>query len=175
MMQQTHAPVNAVASMFGVCSNTIRSVASWAVDLHPFGKPGVPKLLKPHHILYVEARTIYDRKMTNEELAREMIAFYPDLPRCSAKTIDRYRNSLGLHYLPMRQGCHMSDAARHKRILWCQKQQELDTDWRKIFFNDESWFELSTARRNHWVWRHHYDYRSRPETTEQLKVCLQEV
>jgi hypothetical protein len=52
----------------------------------------------------------------------------------------------------------MSDSARHKGVLWCQEQQELDSDWRNIIFRDESWFELSTASRNHWVWRHHCDY-----------------
>jgi hypothetical protein len=88
MRQQTYASVNDMASMFGVCSNVIPSVASCAIDSRPFGKRDVTKLLQLHHIPYVEARMIHDQQMTNEELARETIAFYLDLPRCRARIIN---------------------------------------------------------------------------------------
>jgi hypothetical protein len=37
-------------------------------------------------------------------------------------------------------------------VEWCQRQQEQETDWERVVFSDESWFELGVDRQ--WVWRH---------------------
>jgi hypothetical protein len=57
----------------------------------PHAATGAPRLLPDHHILSVEARTLANRGMANHELGRELVAFFPDLGRCSEQTVGRDR------------------------------------------------------------------------------------
>lgn len=84
-----------------------------------------------------------------------MVAFFPDLESLSETSVLRARNKLKLHWLPARLNCAVTEQSRIKRVAWCQQQQELETDWSRVIFSDESWFELGTNRQ--WLWRHHYD------------------
>jgi hypothetical protein len=85
--------VQILAQLFGVCPNTIRSALAWQ-PCFPCGNPGAPWRLQGHHILYVEARTLANRSMTNHELAQEFVAFFPYLGRCSEQTVGRRREEM---------------------------------------------------------------------------------
>jgi hypothetical protein len=67
--------VQILAQLFDVCPNTIRSALAWHPG-SPCGNPGAPRLLPDRHILYVEARTLANRSMTNHELAQGLVAFF---------------------------------------------------------------------------------------------------
>jgi hypothetical protein len=82
--------VQILAQLFGICPNTIRSALA-CQPCSPCGIPGAPRLLQDHQILYVEARTLVNRSMTNHELEQELVAFFLDLGRCSEQTIGRCR------------------------------------------------------------------------------------
>ena len=38
---------------------------------------------------------------------------------------------------------------------WCQSEQQLEQDWHRVVFSDESWFEIGAGRQ--FCWRHYYD------------------
>jgi hypothetical protein len=132
ILTQTHGSVNDTAALFDGCPNTVRLVTAWEAHLTALRHQGAPNLLQSHHILYIEARMIQNRTMTSEQLARELVTSESDLPRCSARTIERCRKRRGLHASRMRHACHMSDAAPRNRVLWCQRQSERETHWNEI-------------------------------------------
>jgi hypothetical protein len=99
--------VQILAQLFGVCPNTIRSALA-GQPFSPCGNPGAPRLSQGHHILYVEVRTLANRNMTNHELAQELVAFFPDLGRCSEQTVGRCREETVILF-------NMSD--RHKQFI----------------------------------------------------------
>ena len=109
-------------------------------------------------MLYIEAKTQYNHHITNNALAQELRGFFPDLSesKLNATTVGRARKELNLFYLPMRENCALAPQSRMARVRWCQQQQEIDRDWTKVVFSDESWFELGS--RKQWVWRHRNDF-----------------
>lgn len=157
--EQANMDVFQLSKMFGLCQNTIKTAISYCENPWPLPLIGRPKTLQPHHLLYIEARTLSNRTMTNKELAQELCAFYPDLAQSKLHptTVGRARNKMGLHFLPMRRNCAITPQSRATRVRWCQEQQEIQRDWTRVVFSDESWFELSGTRRK-WLWRHHNDY-----------------
>lgn len=144
-----------ISSRLGVSTPTIRKALDWASTRYELPQRGRPKLLKKHHMLYIEARTISNRLLSNSELAQEMTAFFPDINSLSETTVLRARHNLGLHWLPARLNCAVTQQSRDRRVAWCQHQQEIETDWSHVIFSDESWFELGPNRQ--WLWRHHHD------------------
>jgi hypothetical protein len=66
--------VQILAQLFGACANAIRPAVAWQPG-SLCGNPGAPRPLPDHYIFYVEARTMANRSMTNDELGREMVAF----------------------------------------------------------------------------------------------------
>lgn len=155
---QTHLDNSTLGEIFNLSPNTIRTAISYCNDPWLLPQRGRPHTLKPHHLQYIEARTISNRTMTNPQLAQELKSFFPDLAesKLHATTVGRARNELGLHFLPMRENCAITEHARHARVTWCQAQQEIDRNWERVVFSDESWFEIGSRKR--WIWRHHYDY-----------------
>jgi transposase-like protein len=145
-----------LANRFGVCQNTVRSALCWAGFRGPVGKAARPCVLSQAHKDFIETRTLQNRKLTNKELAQEMIRVFADLPHLSPTTVGKCRAELELLYRPVRFGVELSDSARGNRVKWCQMHQELGTDWERIVFSDESWFELGVHKE--WVWRHQNEY-----------------
>jgi hypothetical protein len=107
-----------LASCFGTSENTIRTALAWRPDLPPPGRPGAPQLLQDHHKIYIEARTLCNRTQTNRDLAQELVAFFPDLPKCSEQTVARCRHELGLKFCPRRSSCEMTESSRQRRVAW---------------------------------------------------------
>ena len=64
-----------------------------------------PKILQEHHIIYIEARTKFNRLLTNKELANELKGFYPDISqtKLNASTVGRAQKTLNFHFLLMRE------------------------------------------------------------------------
>ena len=91
-------------------------------------------------------------------LCMELNENFPDLAnsKLNQSTVSRIRNKLGLHFLPARRNCALTLQCREKRIQWCMYHLQQSTDWEKIIFSDESWFEQGSRKR--WLWRHHDDY-----------------
>jgi len=45
----------------------------------------------------------------------------------------------------------VSEANRKKRLAWCRKRKEWDTEWDSIIWSDESRFLLFQNNAHHWV------------------------
>jgi hypothetical protein len=69
--------VQILTQLFGACPNAIPSALAWQPG-SPCGNPGAPRRLPDHRILYIEARTLANRSMTNHELGRELVALIWD-------------------------------------------------------------------------------------------------
>ena len=119
---------------------------SWGLGVH---------ILQIRHIEDIEMKTASSPFITNAHLADETVAFYPDLDHLNAPTVDRAWNSIGVHYLPMCKNGAVMVQAQRRRVNWCQEEQQLQRDWNRVIFSDESWFEIGAGRR--FCWRHHYD------------------
>lgn len=145
-----------LSRMLGLSRPTIKKALDWSSTKQPFPARGRPKALKDHHLMYIEARTLSNRLLSNAQLAKEMVEVFDDINKLHETTVLRARHSLKLHWLPARSNCAVSEQSRRTRVSWCQKQQEIELDWTHVVFSDESWFELGS---NHqWLWRHYNDY-----------------
>ena len=120
--------ISKIQDVLDVSQNTIKN-AIRCTNLENLPSHGRPHLLKQCHIDYIEARTLSNRVLTNQQLANELVSVFPNLVHCSKQTISRARKSLGLHYLPMRKNCVLTQNARDNRVKWCQKMQEIGLDW----------------------------------------------
>lgn len=140
----------------GVSGNTIRKALSWGLHPFPLGSPGRLPKLQDVHKDFIRWRTEADRRLTNLALSRELVLAFPELGSVSECLVRECRIEMRMFYLPMRPVCHMSDSNRNFRVEWCRKHQEARTDWKRIVFTDESWFELGEHK--HYVWRTHQDH-----------------
>jgi hypothetical protein len=137
------------------------------------GHMGRTKLLGVDHYQYTTERTIAERRMTNSQLASEMPLRFPELGSISRYTIARCRHELSFRYLPPLTEISMSASARNARVRWCQYQQEIERDWTKVVFTDESWFEIGANVRKLWR-RPHEDGPDvcSPHTQHPVKVLV---
>ena len=161
--QKTGFTREKVADLLDVGVRTVARARAYCNDPAPLPRRGRPPVLLPQHIEYIKARTIANPCLTNEQLAKELRNMYPELQkaRVHETTVMRARHELNLNYLPMRASCVPSSEAEKRRVKWCQAQQSCDTDWHKVVFTDESWFEMGTRKK--YCWRAADDYR--PEVT----------
>jgi hypothetical protein len=143
------------AEKLAVCETTIRTALAWCQNPTIIGQPGRRKLLTERHIQYVAERTTAERRLTNQQLAVEMRVVFPELGRVSQQTILRCRHELDFKYLPPLYEIAMSNSAKNRRVTWCQHQQEIQRDWTKVIFSDESWFEIGANVRK--IWRQPYE------------------
>jgi hypothetical protein len=133
--------VQVLAQLFRVCPNTIRTTLTWQ-PCSPCGNPGTPQLLPDHYLLYVEARTLAYRSKTNHELGRELVAFFPDLGKCSEQTVGRYRRKTVIPF-------NMSD--RHKQFI---QNCEDPNNWVGVIDLKLEWREKRKRyTHNFWIWR----------------------
>lgn len=145
-----------IRSVMGCCNATIYNAISYTGRLKDLPKHGRPKILNQEHYLFIEARTINDRTLSNNRLADELVKAFPELTHCSPQTIMRARHLMGLKYLPRRKNCAITQVSRDNRVAWCRKRIHEQTNWQKVVFSDESWFELGSQKQ--WIWRHHDDF-----------------
>ena len=155
MFQKTHMQPSQIAEICGLSEKTIRKGISFYQSPYLLPIRGRPKLLQPQHLLFIEAKTMSNRSITNQELVEELMNNFDDFKDkgLHPTTVCRARHQLGLHYLPARFNCATTQNSRDKRVIWCT--QQLNRDWKNIIFSDESWFELGVRRK--WLWRHFYD------------------
>ena len=92
-----------IHNMFGVSRPTIRKALDWSKDRQPLPTRGRPKVLKEHHLLFIEARIMSNRLLTNAQLAKEIIETFNDVETLNETTVLRARHKLGLQYLPAGQ------------------------------------------------------------------------
>jgi transposase len=144
-----------LAAYFGVTCRTIINALSWGAHPYPIGTAGRNKKLNRDHEEFILIRTEADKKLTNLQLAHELMTAFPGL-QVSETVVGNCRKELGFRYLPMRAECRMTDQARNRRVQWCLLQQERNTNWENVVFSDESWFELGP--RKQYVWRRSDDY-----------------
>lgn len=135
------------------------SALRWRKDSESFqrGKGGAPNIIKQHHIMYIETITLLCPRKSNKDLATMLVQNFVDIDHCSEKTVGRYRKALGFNYKAPLFAPAMTPVAKTKRVAWCQKHLQNGTDFGKVVFSDESWFELGPD--NRWLWRKNGDYR----------------
>ena len=117
-----------LSNIFDVTPKTIINAINRMANNVELPTQGRPKLLKEHHKVYIQARTISNRNISNKQLALELKNVFPDLKdsKLNASTVGRFRNSIGLFYLPVRRNCAITEESRLRRIHWCQEQQALE-------------------------------------------------
>ena len=144
-----------IQNVVGCCRNTIYNAIRYTGKIDQLLVHERPSLLKPHHVQFIKARTLGNRSLSNLQLSRDLVNYFDDLTKCSPQTVMRTRHDLGIHFLPVRTNCAVTQASRIKRINWCKEKLSKGIDWTRVVFSDESWFEIGQKKR--WVWRHVYD------------------
>jgi transposase len=129
--------------------NTVKRAIRYLDDPKSFpshlGRP--PKLATPQK-LYVVASTRANPEATGAEIAQELNErFNIDV---SPRTVNRYRDSFGFWYGPKINSFSLTDENRINRKEFAMYHLEANTDWSKIIFSDESWFELGRNRAYCW-------------------------
>ena len=146
-------PIGEVAFIMGCSRKTISNAIEWSknpIELND--KRGKKKILKNHHMSFIDAITILHRDMTNAEVIHQLKSNFKDLPESlSEQTIMRARKELGFRFLPPLRACNLSEQGKRKRIAFCLNHLMNGTDFKNIIFTDESWFELD--RNNRWIYR----------------------
>ena len=161
LMNINHVDITSIQNIMGCSRNTVYNAIHYTGRNDELPFHGRPTILKPHHLNYIETRTLGNRTLSNHRLSKEIIRDFDDLSKCSPQTICRARHALGIHFLPMKTNCAVTPSSRTKRIDWCKAKLESQIDWTKVVFSDESWFELTKRKR--WIWRHVHD--SGPDVT----------
>ena len=146
-------PIGVVATVMGCSTKTIENAIKWRNNpIELTEKRGKKRILKQHHMLYINNMTLVSRDITNSELIQRLKDNFQDLPESlSEQTIIRARKELGFRYLPPLKACNLSNSGKRKRVEFCNNHLENRTDFKNVVFTDESWFELGA---NHcWIYR----------------------
>ena len=156
-----HTPLTGqqVADLFCVSRRTVVRAKEYSNNSMSRAPVGRPRLLQKVHLDYIALRTDDNPFLTNAELSRELREFYVELNgRVDASTVSRARKDVGFRFRPMVPNCVPNRASETRRINWCQQQQEMETNWEKVVFSDESWFELGSWKQ--YCWQHMNDHRA---------------
>ena len=84
--QFCHENVKSTAAAIGCAENTVRSAMSYCEHPTILGHQGLTKKLKKHHLLFIEAQTYIEPRITNEQLAQFIVEHFDDITSCSANT-----------------------------------------------------------------------------------------
>ena len=90
--------INHTVRVLGISPNTVRNAIEYLKLPHQTRKRGPHPIILPHHEQYIEARTISERNLSCEQLAKEMETLFPDIKHCSPQTIMRARKKLDLPF-----------------------------------------------------------------------------
>jgi transposase len=141
--------IASTASFFQVSKETIKNAIKSADRQTAENKNGRKQKLTEEAIVHIEAKTIANRRMGGGWMSREIEQLFGI--KCSRKTIDRVRQKLGFQYRPPIEAVLISKSALIKRVNWCKLRLDISTDWDRIVFSDESYFEL--RGNGQWLWR----------------------
>lgn len=158
VFSQTNMSTQQLSHVFGVSMSTVRTAIEYCKNPWPTFQPGRPKILQKAHLQFIEVQTMSDRSITCSKLVDLLKENFPELAltKLNQSTVNRARHKMGLHYLPTRQNCAVTQSARNTRVAWCKKQLEIGRNWHNVVFSDESWFEIGPHKK--WIWRRHDDY-----------------
>ena len=126
----------------GICSalrmspNTVTKIRSG--DYHP-RRCGRPSLLSDEHVRFIEANSLADARLTDNEMAL-MVKNRFDLP-VSRPTICRIRQRLGFVFRPPMVIQELTDDQIRSRIEFCRWVIENEEELPNIIFTDESRFQ----------------------------------
>jgi hypothetical protein len=71
--------------------------------------------------------------------------------KVTGRLINNFRAKFGFWYGPKVTAIELTDLHLQKRIEFASNHLQLGTDWHRVIFSDESWFEKD--RNFHYVWR----------------------
>ena len=126
----------------GICSalrmspNTVTKIRSG--DYHP-RRCGRPSLLSDEHVRFIEANSLADARLTDNEMAL-MVKNRFDLP-VSRPTICRIRQRLGFVFRPPMVIQELTDDQIRSRIEFCRWVIENEKELPNVVFTDESRFQ----------------------------------
>ena len=105
-------------------------------------------ILQEEHKIYIHSRTIDNPYVSGSQLSKELLEHFG--LNVSDRTINTYRNEIGLQYRPPIRSVLISPTAQQKRYDFTKVHIENKTDFSNTVFTDESWFFLGSNSR--WVW-----------------------
>ena len=131
-------------SLLGVSRNTVYNAIS-----NISANPRIyEKKLKDEHLTFIHMRSIEDPYITGNQLAKEIFSLFNI--SITGRTINLYRNRLGLCYRQPIRSVKLSSSAKEKRLAFTSFHIQNKTNFRNVVFTDEAWFQLDRNKR--WVW-----------------------
>lgn len=106
--------------------------------------------LQEEHKIYMHSRTIDNPYVSGSQLSKDLLEHFG--LNVSDRTINTYRNEIGLQYiLPIRSGL-ISPKAQQKRYDFTKFHIENKTDFSNTVLTDEMWFFFFLGSNSRWVW-----------------------
>lgn len=136
------------AETLGCCRQTVHSNISTDGNRKIPPKRGAPTKMTKEITLFIEARTIAEKRLPSLKLANEIKDIFN--VKINRKTVDRARRKLAFRFHPPLKGVVLSTTAKTNRTAWCTKHLVEKTDFKKVIFSDESYFRLQCN--NRWLW-----------------------
>jgi transposase len=142
--------IKRTAQILGVDKNTVKRAIRYIDSPKSFPSHlGRPSRLTTPVKLFIIAATRANPDSTGAEVAHELSDKF-QIDVC-ARTVNRYRGCFGFWYGPKINSFSLTEDQKLHRKQFALHHLESDTDWTKILFSDESWFEL--GRNKTYCWR----------------------
>ena len=131
-------------SILGISRNTVyNAISNLSVCPRIYEKK-----LKDEHLTYIHIRSIEEPHITGNQLSKEIFNLFHI--SITGRTINLYRNRLGLCYRPPIRSVKLSASAKEKRLAFTAFHLQNKTNFKNVIFTDEAWFQLDRNKR--WVW-----------------------